>query len=389
MGIAELLEVIMLVSFTITLLFYLSYSTLLLYFHKLSHLRKKNLQFTYPKVTLIVPVYNEESIILKKIQNIEEINYPNDKMEVLFVDGCSTDRTPQIITEKAKSNKSFRLIIQEKRAGYTRALIEGIENSQSEIIVATDAASYYYSNAVSSLVKHFADLKIGAVTGREVVLRIKKGDLGPSLEKSYRLFYDFMRVAETEIDSTPDSKGEILAVRKEICDKLLEKLALSPNASFDSCVPYQAKLMGYRTIFEEDAVYYEHAPASFSDRMKQQVRRATLLIGGMLLFKSLLFNRKSGRFGLLILPAHLFMDCLLPSIFLLGLISFFILSIMNPAQMWIMWIVILISLLIEKSRLFIISFVQAQFALFIALFKLARREETLFIKSIPSTRPIL
>jgi biofilm PGA synthesis N-glycosyltransferase PgaC len=383
-----LFEIIMCASFIIILLFYVSYSALLLYFNKLGRRRKKISNYTYPTVTLIVPVYNEEAVIARKIQNIEGINYPHDKMEVIFVDGCSTDRTSQIILEHAqKSEKSFRLIKQDKRKGYTYALIEGIENSQSEIIVATDAASYYYPDAVLNLVRHFADSKIGAVTGKEVVLG-KEGDSGPSIEKSYRFFYDFMRAAETEMDSTPDSKGEILAVRKEICGKLLGKLVLSPNASFDSCVPYQAKLMGYRTIFDEEALYWEAAPASFSDRMKQQVRRATLLIGGMLLFKGILFDKKSDMFDMLILPAHLIMECVLPSVFVLGAIAFLVLTIINPLTVAPIWIILLLSLAFRKSRLFIFWFVQAQFALVAALFKLAKREETLFIKSIPSTRTV-
>ena len=353
---------------------------------KVGLLRKKILDHTYPTVTLIVPVYNEESIISKKLQNIKEIDYPNNKMEVIFVDGHSTDRTPEIIIDSAKkSEKPFRLIKQDKRNGYTRAVIEGIKNSRSEIIVATDAASYYYPDTILHLVKHFTNSRIGAVTGREVVLG-NKGDLGPQLEKSYRFFYDFMRAAETEMDSTPDSKGEILAVKKEICNNLIEKLVLSPNASFDSCVPYQASLMGYRTIYDDDAKYYEFAPSSFSDRMTQQVRRATLLIGAMLLFKEMLLNRKYAKFGLLILPAHFIMNFVLPSIFLLGLVSFGVSTIMDPLGFLILWIVIFLLLIVNKSRALLISFVQSQFALFVALFMLARRRQSLFITSIPSTR---
>ena len=386
MGIVIFFEILTFVSFMVPLLFYLCYGALLVHYNRQSRLRKRSYRYIFPSVTLIVPVYNEETIIERKINNINETEYPHDKIEVIFVDGDSSDRTPEIVLRQALDSKiSIRLIRQKKREGYTRALIEGIKNSQSEIVVATDAASYYYSNTILNLTRHFTDSEIGAVTGKEVVLG-KEGDVGPVLEKSYRFFYDFIRVAETEIDSTPDSKGEVLAIRKDICDKILEKLVRSPNASFDTCVPYQAKIMGYRTIFDEDAKYYENAPASFSDRMKQQVRRATLLIGGLLLFKGLLFSKKSGRFGLLILPAHFIMDCVLPSFFMVGALSFIILSIVNPLVTVPVWLAVLILLSIGKSRSFIISFIQSQFALFAALFKLAKREKTLFIESIPSTR---
>ena len=374
------------VSFFSITLFYASYFVVLYFFNKKNQSTITELDFIYPTVSLIVPLYNEEKIIAKKIQNINELVYPSDKIEVILIDGNSTDKTAEIITDMSKtSQKSLALVKQTKRNGYTKAVIEGIKRSKGEIIIATDAASYHYSDTLLHLVKHFADKKIGAVTGREVVFG-SAHDLGPQLEKSYRSFYDFMRKAETAMDSTPDSKGEILAVRKEICFALFKKLNLSPNASFDSCVPYQAKLMGYRTIYDEEAKYYEYAPSSISDRFTQQARRATVLIGAMVLYKNLLFNKNSGKFGLFILPVHFVMCCVLPSIFILGFVSLFISTLLNPLAVIVLWIIILSSLVASKSRYLLVSFTQSQFALVLALFRLARRRESLFINTIPSTR---
>ena len=384
MMISNVYTIITWASFLTIALFYAGYSILLYFFNTNSQSIKTKLDFIYPTVSLIVPIYNEEIIITKKIQNINELVYPSDKIEVILIDGNSTDKTAEIVTELSKtSQKTLNLVKQAKRNGYTKAVIDGILRSKGEIIIATDAASYHYPDALLHLVKHFADKKIGAVTGKEVVFG---SDLGPQLEKSYRSLYDFMRKAESAMDSTPDSKGEILAVRKEIGFALFPKLNLSPNASFDSCVPYQANLMGYRTIYDEEAKYYEYAPSSFSDRMTQQTRRATVLIGAMILFKNLLFNKNSGKFGLFILPIHFVMWCILPSIFILGFISLIISTLLNPLAIIVFWIITLLSLVASKSRYLLISFTQSQFALFLSLFSLARRKETLFINTIPSTR---
>ena len=387
MFVSSFFEVLTWVSFSIIVLFYFSYFVLIYYFGRRSCLSKRELEFSFPSVSLIVPVYNEEKIILKKIQNLEEIAYPIDKIEIIFVDGHSTDKTAGIIMDQIKNaQKSMRLISQQKRNGYTCAVVEGILSSKGEIIVATDAASYYYPDAIQCLVRHFVDPKIGAVTGKEIVLGGPK-EVGPQLEKSYRSFYDFMRVSETEMDSTPDSKGEILAVRKEICTNLLPTLTLSTNASFDSCVPYQAKLMGYRTIYDEHAKYYEYAPASSSDRFAQQARRATVLIGALFLFKKMLFNKKFGKFGLLILPVHFIMDCILPSIFMLGIVSLVVSTFLNPIGVMLLWIIAAIfTVANKKTRLVLFAFVQSQFALIIALSRLARHKDSLYIESIASTR---
>src|SRR3990170_6297203 len=314
MLLVNLLENLMWISFLIVFLFYMCYFLLLYSYHRKAQRNKQPLEFIYPTVSLIVPIYNEERIIVKKLQNIEELKYPMEKLQVLFVDGCSTDRTREIIGKHAIEHSNFRLVEQDKREGYTYGVIQGIVNSSAEIVVVTDAAAYHDSDAIEHLVKHFRDCRVGAVTGKEIILTEGR-KLAPELEESYRGFYDFMREAETQIDSTPDAKGEILAVRKDICRSIVTKLKLSPNASFDSCVPFQAKLMGYRTVYEPQAKYKEYAPISFMDRMRQQMRRATVLIGALFLYKEMLLARKYGKFGLLILPSHFVMECILPWVF--------------------------------------------------------------------------
>jgi len=375
------------VSFLSVFLFYTGYFLVLSFFYRASRQNKKPSEFFYPTVSLIVPIFNEERVIGEKIQNVEELSYPNEKIEAIFVDGHSSDKTTEIIKNRMKiCGKPIRLIEQETRQGYTRGIIEGILNSKGEVIVATDAAAYYYPQAIEHLVKHFRDSKVGAVTGKEIVVGAE-GKLGPRLEESYRFFYDFMREAETEIDSTPDSKGEILAVRKEICINLIPSLQRSSRASFDSCVPYQAKLMGYRTVYDPEAKYYESAPASFRDRMIQQIRRGTVLVGALLLFKRIILNKKHGKFGLFILPVHFIMQCLLPWIFLLGASLLLILTVLDPMKTMILWILAVGAVIASrKSRVFLISFVQSQMSLAIAIFRVAARRDSLFIDTIKSTR---
>lgn len=382
----HVLKIIMWTSFLFILLFYLSYFLVLYHFYKKRENKDETLEFHYPYVSLIVPMYNEEKIVHKKIQNIEELSYPNDKIEVILVDGCSTDQTARIAQCCIeKCSKSMKLVIQSRRGGYNTGISEGILNSKGEIIVATDAGAYHYPDALKHLVKHFRDSKVGAVTGSEVVRSNCKNDSGPKLEAVYRKFYDFMRIAETEMDSTPDSKGEILAIRRGICMRVLAKLKLSPNASFDSCIPYQAKLEGYRTIHEPRARYYEYAPSTFLHRMRQQIRRASVLIGSMLLFKSLFMKKKYNKFGVAIMPAHFIMHLILPWLFLSGSLCLLVLTVTNTISL-ILWVIPFTLFLIPKSRLFLLSFIQSQIALILAALRVATRRGSLFIETIPSTR---
>ena len=101
----------------------------------------------------------------------------------------------------------------------------------------------------------------------------------------------------------------------------------------------------------------------------------------------MLFNKKFGKFGLLILPVHFIMDCILPIIFMVGIVSLVVSTFLNPIGVLLLWIIAAIFTVVsKKTRLVLFAFVQSQFALLIGLFRLARRRESLFIESIPSTR---
>ncbi|UCE29499.1 MAG: glycosyltransferase [Candidatus Bathyarchaeota archaeon] len=335
-----------------------------------------------------MPVYNEENVVSKKIQNIKELEYPRGKLEAVFVDGHSTDNTADVVEAHSKNHDGFiRLIREEQRGGYNSAICEGVLKSHGDIIVMSDAGAYFEPDGLKYLVGHFADPTVGAVTGKEMVLG-DPGALGPRLETTYRGFYDFMRTAETQMDSTPDAKGEILAVRRKICENLTGKILLSPSASFDCCVPYQAKLEGYRTIFEPRAAYYEYAPSGFMDRMRQQVRRGAILMGSLLLFRNMMLNRKYGRFGVVIMPVHLLMQVVLPWLFALGFASLLVATVLSPASTVVVWALLLsIAALVSiKNRAFVLSFVQSQLALVVATLRVVSRRNSVIIDTIPSTR---
>jgi cellulose synthase/poly-beta-1,6-N-acetylglucosamine synthase-like glycosyltransferase len=339
-----------------------------------------------PKVSLIVPTYNEGKTIRKKLKNIDSLIYPKERLETIFVDGCSTDDTPQIIQSYIDEGRhAVRLVRQSERKGYNEGIFEGLKNASNEIIVLTDAGAYYDSHALRYLVRHFGDPKVGAVTGREVVMNV--GKRAARLESTYRFFYDFMRLAETNMDSTPDLKGEISAVKKDICLHAVERAKRSPNASFDCCVPYQVRMEGQRVLYDSDSFYHEYAPETFKDRMKQQVRRGSILITPLLLYKEMIFNKKYGKFGRVILPAHFIMLVLVPWFFLIGLAVLLVGTVMDPVRNLIMLGILMVPVVASgRARVFVLSFTQSQIALVLSCFRIGFRKKSMFITTISSTR---
>lgn len=116
------------------------------------------------KVSIICPVFNEEKYIDRCIQSITEQDYPLDSLEVLFIDGRSTDRTREIIEGYIKDNPYIRLLDNPQQV-VPFALNKGIEESSGEVIMRIDGHCTYPTNYVSELVKYLYKLDADNVGG--------------------------------------------------------------------------------------------------------------------------------------------------------------------------------------------------------------------------------
>jgi cellulose synthase/poly-beta-1,6-N-acetylglucosamine synthase-like glycosyltransferase len=280
-----------------------------------------------PLVSVVTATHNEESIILKKIENLLSSKYP--KIELIFADD-SNDSTPAIIQSYSKIYQNIHLLHFNERMGYSPSIMAGIKASTGEIIVLTDAGAFHDENTIGNLVRHFQDPQIGAVTGRDVIVNTNEGAGGS--EAIYLKILNFVANAETNMDSTFYFKGEASAVRKCIITEFE-----GCNATFDTATALFTRQKGYRTILDSDAKFYEYAPKTPNERIKQKTIRAANWIKIILAFKKMAFKPKYGRFGLLTLPANFGMLIITPLAILAGLISLFALSLFEPFSSLIFW----------------------------------------------------
>lgn len=119
---------------------------------------------TEPFVSLIIPCYNEEKSIASLIGNILRFDYPRQRMEAFLVDGMSTDRTRELISEASAREPFIRLLVNEKRF-VPFALNLGIEKARGEVIIRLDAHSEYPADYVSRLVRQLYLLNADNVGG--------------------------------------------------------------------------------------------------------------------------------------------------------------------------------------------------------------------------------
>ncbi len=215
-----------------------------------------------PVVSILLSVYNEEEVIRDKIENFFQLNYPQDKIELIIVsDGC-TDQTEDII--RSLKSERVRLFVQPKRGGKTLALNRGAREARGDILVFTDANSMFAPDAVHKLVRCFADPGIGLVSGRSVYL-----DPENRQEQSgglYRRFEDFIKEQESATVSIIGADGAIYAMRRELYQPL------PPEYINDFIHPMQVVAQGYRAVHEPGAVCTEVQEADTAGELSRQTR---------------------------------------------------------------------------------------------------------------------
>lgn len=127
-------------------------------------------------LTVICPIYNEEKYIAKCIESIMQQDYPKDKLEVLFVDGMSKDRTREIINSYLPKCPYIRVLDNPMKI-VPYAMNKGISEAKGDVIIRIDAHTLYERNYFSALVKKLFELgadNVGAVCKTDVLNKNSK-----------------------------------------------------------------------------------------------------------------------------------------------------------------------------------------------------------------------
>ncbi len=235
-------------------------------------INKKNRKLSFfPKISIIIPAYNEEKHIGTALKSIFSSNYPRKKMEVMVIDDGSKDNTVKI------ANKfPVRIVKHKKNMGKIFALNNGIRKAKNEVIVTTDADTILRKNTIGLLVQSFTDPKVGAVGGIYKAIRrysFKKNPFKYLLERLQSLEYfgfSLIRKEQEVLNSILVIPGSVAAYRKSALKKV-------GGFDYDTVIEdYDITLKmhkaGYKVRCDKNAVAWVLAPQTIKSLVRQRTR---------------------------------------------------------------------------------------------------------------------
>ena len=228
-----------------------------------------------PKIAILVPVHNEESIIESKLENIKKVQYPKEKIEVIVADDASEDKTVEKVESFMKNNSDLKLKIvrQNPHVGKSVALNKALDFCTSEIIVVSDADTYWPSNILLKALPYLLDPKVGAITGRGINQNTSQSWVTKG-EDVYLRLTSLLRLGESKFYSTIRFEGGFCAYKRSTFNKFD-----CETGSDDSGTALEVVQNGFRAIMIPEATFYTYFPTSIREKFRIKVRRANQLIG--------------------------------------------------------------------------------------------------------------
>ena len=308
--------------------FFVPLGVYVVYFIAIMLFKEKELKIdlkSTPKITVVIPMYNEEEVIAHRIKNLANLNYPKELLHVILIDDASTDNS---IVKAKEAFQVFGIsgkVIQNKtRKGTNYNFNVGVRSAQSELVLTTDADVTFEKNAVSYLLtKLQSDPIIGAACG-ELLPIIQEKNIAASTELPYRSLYGKMCSWESAIGSCYCFNGPLILLRKSAFSKIPEESGAS-----DASAALNVLQHGFKTVYVKEAKFSELITLDITKQRTQKVRRAARLLEASWNNRNLLFNKTP--FGNIIFLLRCIMFFVVPAGLFVG-ITLLLLGLMLSNQ---------------------------------------------------------
>ncbi len=218
-----------------------------------------------PEVTLLICAYNEQDIVKMKMENTYQLDYPKDKLHIMWVTDGTTDDTNKRLAEYP----DVEVVYSPERKGKTAALNHGISMVKTEITMMTDANTIINPQAVREIARCFMNPQVACVAGEKRVMARNESQTAAEGEGLYWRYESTLKRLDSEFYSAMGAAGELNAIRTRLYEPMPE------NALLDDFVMSMRMVdRGYRIAYTSDAYAMEYGSANMEEESKRKRRIA-------------------------------------------------------------------------------------------------------------------
>lgn len=238
-----------------------------------------------PEVTLFIAAYNEKDFVDAKMKNSLELDYPKEKLNIIWVTDGSDDGTPDLI-RKYPNTTVHHL---EARNGKIGAMNRGMAFVKTPIVIFSDANTGLGKESIKRIVALFATPKVGCVSGEKRIINKESDVASGAGEGLYWKYESALKKWDAELYSVVGAAGELFAIRTELYrhvepDTLLDDFIISLRVAQD----------GYTIQYDPEAYAIETASANVREELKRKIRISAGGIQAIVRLRSLLNIFKYG-----------------------------------------------------------------------------------------------
>jgi cellulose synthase/poly-beta-1,6-N-acetylglucosamine synthase-like glycosyltransferase len=224
-----------------------------------------------PKISLIVPTKNEENVIGRCLDGILNIDYPKDKMQVIVVDGNSSDGTCKVCLEFSEKYPGiFRIISEATAKGKPAALNLALPHVKGELVGTFDADSLPERDVLKKVASYFNDKKITAVQGRTTSINEKSNALTRVISKEEKAWFQMLLSGREKLQLFVPLTGSCQFVRTNV----LEEMGGWDENSLTEDVELALRLVEKEHLikYAPDVCSGQETPDNLNGLIKQRVR---------------------------------------------------------------------------------------------------------------------
>lgn len=250
---------------------YAGYPLLLAVYTRMRRIRPAARDGVEPMVSVLISARNEEKDIRWKVEETLNWDYPPGKLEVLVASDASDDSTDAILA--GIRDPRLRFFRMEKRGGKNAALNFLARQAKGEILFFTDANAHIDAASLRLMVRHFADARVGCVTGNLQAVAAHEDLTVASGARAYWGYEELIRRLESSMGRVLVAIGAIFCLRRNLFKPLLPELAN------DLELPLRAGQAGAWVLYEPRAVVVERETQS---ALQEFARRRRICAQGIL-----------------------------------------------------------------------------------------------------------